>query len=131
MYLLDTDFIIASRFPQESTYHRARFLAEKIYSTDDFLITELVLMEVATVISYKYSQIQAIQAVQTLQKAGQAILQLDTDDWKNAWNLFFQQQKQRTSVVDCSNVILAQKLGAQIVSFDQFYRQFDGLLLIQ
>ncbi|HOZ02996.1 MAG TPA: PIN domain-containing protein [Candidatus Woesebacteria bacterium] len=124
MYLLDTDFIIASRFPQESTHPRAKILGNEIYSTDDFLITELVLMEVATVISHKYSQSQAILAVQTLQKAGRATLRLDADDWKNTWSLFIQQQKRRTSVVDCSNTVLAQKLGAQVVSFDQFYQQF-------
>jgi len=124
MYLLDTDFIIASRFPQESAYRLAKTLAKEIYSTNDFLITELVLMEVATVISHKYSQIQAIQAVQTLQEAGRTILQLEADDWKNTWNFFNRQQKQKTSVVDCSNIVLAHKLNAKVVSFDHFYEQF-------
>jgi len=127
MYLLDTDFIIASRFPQESTHSRAVPLAKKVFSSSNYVITELVLMEVATVISHKYSQSQAVQAVQTLHKTGQSSLHLDTDDWQKTWSLFLQQKNRGTSVVDCSNVVIAQKLQCQVVSFDNFYQDFGVL----
>lgn len=128
MFVLDTDFIIALRFPQESTHQRAVSYAKKYLKESESFVTDLIQVELANVISRKYSQEQAIQAIRMIQKAPNGTLYLDKEDNNNSWEIFFQQNKRGTSVVDCSNVVIAKKLGFKIVSFDTFYREFDLLV---
>ncbi|HNQ17271.1 MAG TPA: PIN domain-containing protein [Candidatus Woesebacteria bacterium] len=128
MFVLDTDFIIALRFPQESTHQRAVTYAKKYLKESESFVTDLVQVELANVISRKYSQEQAIQAIRMIQKAPNGTLYLDKENISSSWELFFQQKKRGMSVVDCSNTIVAKKLGFQIVSFDTFYREFDLLV---
>ena len=125
MFILDTDFVIALRFPLESTHKRAVTWAKKFLQESESFITDLVQIECANVISRKYSQDQAIEAIRTLRRAPNSTLYLDKDDIEKSWELFVLQKKRGTSVVDCSNVVVAKKLGCQIVSFDTFYREFD------
>lgn len=127
MYILDTDFIIALRFPLESTHDRAVNWTRQFLTESEGLVTSLVEMECATVISRKYSQIQAIQTIQALHQSPSATIYLDRDDTIKTWELFAQQNKRSTSVVDCANVVVAKKMGCQIMSFDSFYRKFNLL----
>lgn len=128
MFVLDTDFIISLRFPQESTHQRAVVYAQKHLTKSESFVTDLVQIECANVISRKYSQDQAVQAIRMIQKAPNGTLYLDKENISSSWELFFQQKKRGMSVVDCSNIIVAKKLGFQIVSFDTFYREFDLLV---
>ena len=128
MYILDTDFIIALYFPLESTHKRAVVLAEKYLTNQESILTDPVLFELATVISRKYSQTQAIQALETLKKAPNGTLALSKEDVTNTWKLFGQQKKRGTSVVDCSNIVIARKLKCNIISFDAFYKDFNLLV---
>lgn len=77
MYLLDSDFLIASRFTQESTHPSSMSIADKVYNSQFVAVTEVVLMEVATVISHKYSQREAVETIAVLKGAGYTILSED------------------------------------------------------
>jgi predicted nucleic acid-binding protein len=93
MFVLDTDFIIALRFPHESTHQRAVVYAQKHLTESESFVTDLVQIECANVISRKYSQDQAVQAIQMIQKAPIGTLYLDKENISSSWELFFQQKK--------------------------------------
>lgn len=104
-------------------------IADKVYNSQFVAVTEVVLMEVATVISHKYSQREAVETIAVLKGSGYTILSVDNAVLKNTWDLFKIQKNKGTSVIDCSNVVLARQLGCQIVSFDHFYQQFSDVRL--
>ncbi len=123
MPLLDTDFIISMSFPEESTRKQAKILADKYLSTNNVYYLDLVLYEVATVISRKYSQNKAIEVCSVMRKNTSSILKLSPEDEIKTWDFFNSQKNKNISFVDCANVVIAKKLGLKILSFDKFYEK--------
>lgn len=122
MFLLDTDFIIALSFPGESTHQKAVKLAQKKLVGQHAFYLDLVLQEVATVISHKYSQADAITVSQALRSNTDSILKLGAANETKVWELFYEQTKKGTSFVDCANVVACQSFGLELLSFDDFYK---------
>jgi len=124
MYLLDTDFLIASHFKGESTSRVAHNFAQANFSNHDIFYIDQVVFELATVISHKYSQKEAIEVSHDLRSKKKCILSLNKYDLEEAWQIFDQQKKKGCSFVDCANLAIAKSLGLKIVSFDKFYKKF-------
>jgi len=123
MLLLDSDFIIASRFSLESTHEKAKALAKNYFTGKNVFYLNLVLYEVAAVLSRKYSQKYAIEITKELRKNPECILTLTNEDERKTWELFYSQKRKNVSFVDCANAIVAESYGLKILSFDNFYKK--------
>lgn len=126
MLLLDSDFIIAARFPQESTHKKAKTLIQKYFVGENIAYLDLVVFEVATVLSRKYSHQDAIEVIRELRARPECILKLTPENEQEAWKLFYSQTPKNTSFVDCANMVTAQNFGMRILSFDMFYKKAGG-----
>lgn len=118
--LLDTDFLIALFLKNQSTHQRAK----KIYTLidrEEKYIAKLVKYELATVLSYKFSQSAAKKIITDLDETEVNYLDLTPADEKEIWKSFFSYKKNGVSFIDCTNLILAKKFSYKIASFDQFY----------
>jgi predicted nucleic acid-binding protein len=131
IYLLDTDFIIAFSQKDEANYLRANEIYDQVVSLGHVYASSLVLQELATVLSAKWDHFIAIETSKQLIQLPEFVLEMPPSVFNQTWQLFFQQTKKRTSFVDCSNVVFAQHLGAQVVSFDHFYTQFPDVCLVE
>lgn len=129
-YLIDTDFIISLNFLTESTHDQAMRLSEKYLIDQESSYSDLVLMEYITVVSKKYSQQAAIALAKKLRANPQGTVSLSDSQKSQTWELFEQQTTNGTSLIDCSNLVLAKTYGCQIMSFDKFYCQFDLLTAV-
>ena len=121
MLLLDSDFIIAVTFPKESTYQKAQALARQYFVKENAFYLDLVMYEVATVVSRKYSHQEAIKVAAILRASKESILTLSPEDERKAWELFYSHKKKNVSFVDCANAVIADSFGLKIMSFDEFY----------
>lgn len=85
-------------------------------------VSNLVLQEVSTLLSYRHGQDLALKFIDSFQKGGFEKVFLDERLTHLTWLLFKKQNKKGTSFIDCSNVILCRELGFEsIFSFDKFY----------
>ena len=121
MFLLDTDFIIALHFPGESTHKQALKIYARHAMGQKKAILEPVMFEVATVISRKYSQSEAIKLIKLLQKGDITLLSLGVEELSQVWKMFFSQKNKNISVVDCANLVMSKNLNLRLLSFDKFY----------
>ncbi|NCN87310.1 MAG: hypothetical protein COZ34_02140 [Candidatus Pacebacteria bacterium CG_4_10_14_3_um_filter_34_15] len=128
MPLLDTDFIISLSFSIESTHEQAKLLAKKYLSINNAYYLDLVLHEVATVVSKKHSHKKAVEICSVMRKNASSVLKLSPNDELKTWDFFNSQKNKNISFVDCANVVIAKKLGLKILSFDKFYDKFEFTL---
>jgi predicted nucleic acid-binding protein len=120
MIIIDTDFLFSFYDSSQSTHLQSTTIMD-MYGDSDWYLSNLVLQEIATVISYRlgFEDCQKIlNLVVELELKNIFLNELDTD---NIWKLFYKYQKKNISFVDCSNLYLAKKLGYKIASFDRFY----------
>lgn len=129
-YLLDTDFLIALHFANEATHKKAKRFAQRHLIDARSSYTNLVLQECATVISRKYTQQAAINFTTVLRQNSNGILFVDQRQMNTTWQLFDQQHQEKTSFIDCSNVVVARQLECRIVSLDKFYSQFSDVFTV-
>jgi predicted nucleic acid-binding protein len=120
MYLLDTDFLFSYFFEEQSTHHKAKLIMSKIEDYDLF-VTNIVLHELATVLSNKQSQAQSKIAIQKCKLLDLNVIKMTDVQEAEVWKLFDLIDKDKTSFIDCSNLYLAKQLDYKIASFDKFY----------
>ncbi len=118
--LLDTDYLISRIFKNQSTHKKAVDVANLMANKTQFL-TNLVLFEMGTVLSHKFSHSQATAVIKDIQTSTLSIIRPSEEDEQAAWNIFFKQRKKGISLTDCMNLHLARTLKYQIASFDSFY----------
>jgi predicted nucleic acid-binding protein len=118
--LCDADFIIALFVDHDSNYIKAT----KLYNATDnslFIVTNITIYEVATVLSRKLSQ---SEAVYTLESIRQRFINpiIFNHLWEaEVYDLYNSFDKKNISFFDCACMILAKKLDCKIASFDSFY----------
>jgi predicted nucleic acid-binding protein len=120
MYLLDTDFLYACFFANQSTHKKAAQIMANI-KDDKKYASNLVLHELAAVMSNKESQKESIEIIKACRILGLEIIFMNESNETEAWKLFESQTKNKTSFIDCANLYLATKYDLQIASFDSFY----------
>jgi predicted nucleic acid-binding protein len=120
MYLLDTDFLFAYFFKEQSTHQKALDIMN-IIQNDDLYISNIVLQELATVLSNKQSHQKAKLVISRCKLLDFKIIKLTDSEEDIVWDIFNQISKNGTSFIDCSNLYLAQTCKYKIASFDKFY----------
>lgn len=120
MYILDTDFLFAYFFRSQSTHLQAVKIMNKI-ENEELYISNLVLQELATVLSNKEGQQKAKIALANCKLLDCKIIKLTDADEEQVWQMFESIDKNSTSFIDCINFYLAQTFNYKIVSFDKFY----------
>ena len=88
----------------------------------EFGITNLLLQEVATVLSMRKGMALANKFLKDYRDIIDEVIFIDENLERQAWQIFGIQEKKGTSFVDCANlaVIEKYKLGG-ILTFDKFY----------
>lgn len=117
--LLDTDFLVSTFIDVESTHSSALRLHSQ-FGKDSLVIINLVVFELATVLSRKLQHREAVRLINEL--CNRDIQFLNALDYESdIWDEFRSYSKKNISFVDCANLVVAQKLKAKIASFDTFY----------
>ena len=116
--LCDTDFLISLQLETESTHEEAMDIYE---NNDEFVVLNITFWEVATVLSRKLNQDQAIATLERIQEDFPNIINFNDKAEKEAFDLFKSFAKKNISFFDCACLVTAQKHGYKIASFDKFY----------
>lgn len=99
------------------TYKRLR------QSETPLCITNLVVYETATLLSYRISQQQAVQFLNDIFTADFNHIFITEQLAEKTLFLFLVQTKKRTSFVDCANAVVMKEFKIdKIFSFDEFYK---------
>lgn len=117
--LLDSDYLIALTFNNESTHHRASAIRANIAGIDQFILIP-TLYELATVTSRKFGHDYSCNLIKLLETL--PVKRLTVDNLRDdILNMFYSQRKKSTSMFDCANLVAAEHYGLKIASFDKFY----------
>ena len=116
--LCDTDFLISLQLATESTHQEAMEIYE---NNDEFVVLNITFWEVATVLSRKLTQDQAVATLERLQEDFPNIIDFQSKDEQETFKMFKSFVKKNISFFDCACLIVAQKHGYKIASFDKFY----------
>jgi predicted nucleic acid-binding protein len=120
MYLLDSDFLYSYFFENQSTHDQSIVIMDLIVN-DNLYVCNLVLQELASVLSHKETQSKSIQTIHSSRELGLSIINLSEIEESEIWELFDTQSKNKISFIDCTNLYLATKYNLKIASFDKFY----------
>lgn len=121
--LVDSDALFGLFVPSDPHHKEAKDIFEKLVNEGtDLMVLNIVIQEMATVLSHKVSQMFAIDFVERFKKLKLTIIKVDEQLENSAWEVFLKQKKKGTSFVDCANMAAVEKykLGG-IVTFDDFY----------
>lgn len=123
--LLDSDALFSLYVASDVHHKKARAVFEKLLQGEnEFFITNLILQETATVLSYRFGQKQAVDFLKRFGKSGIGQIFVREKLTAKTWDIFQKQEKKGTSFIDCVNVAIYQEKGAdQIMSFDKFYQR--------
>ena len=121
--LVDSDGLIATYVNTDSSHKQAsRIFSELISRKAELYCLNLVIQEVATVLSHKHGQDMAIDFMRRFSKLPITVVDLDARLEALAWEVFGEQSKKGTSFVDCANLAWVKSRKAKaIFSFDKFY----------
>ena len=121
--LLDSDGLFGLYVPSDPHHEKAKHLALFLRAQMvELYVTNVVIWETATVLSYKIGQELAIQFVRSFPSLGAHMVVLDESLESRGWEVFLRQTKKGTSFVDCANVAVIEELKLDgILSFDEFY----------
>jgi len=118
--LLDSDFIFALQVETDANNQKALILQELIIEKGySVFYTNVVRQEVATLISRRIGQAEALTAVDLLSNFNEIFVTQQTE--AEIWQLFKSFSKKNISFVDCANLYFASKFKFKVASFDSFY----------
>ncbi len=121
--LVDADFLVALAKKDDSNHQKALKTAQAI-SNDNLCVTPFVIAEAATVLSYRVSHAAAKMFLSGIRNKNLAEISLDSESKKEADKIFLEQNRKRTSWVDCLNATVVKTYELDgIMSFDKFYRR--------
>lgn len=125
--LIDSDAFVAGILPKDSLHDPATSLWEKIKQAGKQVVaTSWVILETATVLSYRDGQALARQFLEQTEQSGLPIIHMTEALQQEATHLFVSQHQRSTSMIDCGNVIVMRRLQIpEIFSFDKFYKRLD------
>ncbi len=121
--LIDSDFLFGLFVPDDAHHNESRKEWMDLEGKNhEFFISNLVIQETATVLSYKRGQVTAVLFLKRLPSLKLTTVVVDSSIEKRAWELFESQTKKGISFVDCSNLTTIEKYRLDgILSFDKFY----------
>lgn len=125
--LFDSDGFVALFVEQDAHHEKAKFLFQSaVENRLNIVASDYIVAETATVLSRLSGQEVARKFLSFVGGDTFPIIQMDTARVRNTLDLFHAQPNKRTSVFDCSNVIIMQEFQIPMIfSFDHFYKRFD------
>ena len=121
--LLDSDFLFGLYITHDPSHDRAVKLLEETWGKKpELYITNLVMQELATVVSYRVGQKESITLLDKLEEHNLIKIHVNEELEDAGWELFLKQTKKGTSFVDCANLAVIDKYKFDgILSFERFY----------
>ena len=116
--ICDTDFLISLHLENESTHQKAYELFQR---HDNFIVLNITFFEMATVLSRKLYQSEAVEILESIQSEFTNVYNLTKQDELSIFELFKSYSKKNISFFDCACLHITQKLDCKIASFDSFY----------
>jgi predicted nucleic acid-binding protein len=116
--LCDTDFIISLFLNEESTHDKAVQIFGNQY---EFYALNITMYEVATVLSRKLQQPEAIENLESVQNLFTKIMRITEEDETEIYKLYKSFSKKNISFFDCACQVVATNNNMKIASFDKFY----------
>ena len=123
--LVDSDAFYALINPTDP-HHKAALRINKMLISQEtqFVSTNLVLYEVATLLSYRLDRQTAIKFLTEFGEKNIEIYHVDDNREKETLAIFKKQTKKRISMVDCANMAVMKKFGiVTSFSFDEIYKR--------
>lgn len=123
--LFDSDGLFALYVATDVHHERAKemFASLLLGKKNQFYVSNLVLQETATVLSYRFGQEVALDFMTRVQRLPIVRIFVEEKMEAQAWNVFGKQNKKGTSFIDCSNLAIQEQHGIDtIFSFDKFYK---------
>ena len=118
--LCDTDFLIALLVENESNHSLAKDILNKNIEAD-FIYSNLIEYELLTVLSRKFDQGIAVQIYTLFKETFENRFEFNLSYEAEIINLYKNSKNKNQSFFDIACLVLAQKLGYKIASFDKFY----------
>lgn len=130
--LVDSDAFVGWIHPADAHYNRVRSIFQKIREARLRMITNSwVVAETATVLSHRSGQVAAKSFLGRLRELDFPIIHIDESLQEDATQIFEQQDKKGTSMVDCGNVAVMRRFEIpRIFSFDRFYKNQPEIELL-
>lgn len=122
--LIDSDALFAFYHlndPHHQTATRTYLYLQKAKNVSLYL-TNLVIYETATLLSYRINHKEAIQFIKEVFKSNLQYIFINETLSEKTLSFFLVQTKKRTSFVDCANAVVMKEFKIdKIFSFDEFY----------
>ena len=121
--LIDADALFALYVNSDLLHQNAKdIFAQLLQSKAELYVTNLVIQEVGTIISYRLGQKSAKDFLNRIGRINVESIFVNKALTVRAWQIFKKQAKRGTSFIDCANLTIAQELKMdKIFSFDKFY----------
>lgn len=123
--LFDSDALFALYVGSDQLHQKAKILLEKIMTQNmTCFVSNIVLQECVTVISYKIGQVEARDFLEKFESMPFDVICLDERIELESWKIFKTQKSNGVSFIDCSNIAFLQSMNLDcIFSFDHFYKK--------
>lgn len=126
--ITDSDLLISLWYKDQPTHKKAKLIYSKVHKqkNSSIYLLNINLQESATVISKKYSQVEAVRFIKeinnTINQKLITFIKLNEKIESLAWHIFNQQTKKNISFIDCAVLATFQIYKFdKILSFDDFY----------
>ncbi len=121
--LVDSDAFVGWLYQRDSHHPQAdAIFTDIIHQRRPLVTTSYVVTETATVLSHRQGQALARQFLEMAAKF--PVIHINETLHQATLNLFSQQEKKGSSVVDCSNVVVMRQFQIPVIfSFDQVYHK--------
>ena len=121
--LLDSDALLALYVADDLHHQRAKkTLQNLLRKKGELFVTNLVLQQTVTVISYRLGQKQALDFLKRFNQVDFQQVFVNKNLTAKSWHVFSKQTKKGTSFIDCTNMVVFKELNMdKIFSFDRFY----------
>lgn len=125
--LIDSDALFALNSKDDANFEKAYQISQKLVKEGfEFTISNFVLAETVTLLSYRISHQKAVIFFQKLTKDEFPIIKVDNKLETRAYQIFKKQASKNVSIVDCSNMAILEKYNWDtIFSFDKIYQKND------
>jgi predicted nucleic acid-binding protein len=125
MVFVDSDALIALRVNKDLHFSAAKKILKELKERNEILATSWqVIDEVTTKLSFFTTKAEALWFLQWAVKTNLQIVYVDDSLAGKIINKFKQQRSKRVSLTDCTNMVIAKKMGVKtFFSFDKHYQQ--------
>lgn len=127
--LVDADAFVGRFYPLDAHHSHSLELFARFEKERRILVTtNLVVAEVATVLSHRNGQALAVNFLDMVDNSQMPVIHLDEKLHQQALDTFRLQTARGTSVTDCANVAVMDYFNIpEIFSFDRVYTKAFGL----